>query len=145
MWCHGRVRVAALGVSQGNVTVGFPRRLSPLDARSSRFAVIAVFVLAVAIALGGFMHPSGTSTIRCAPRCSDSATVTRTAGASSTCIQDPGCGGGGATTTRAPVSPTVLAQPSAPVTAPVLTYHGAESPTAAIDRIATSGLFRPPR
>jgi hypothetical protein len=144
MWCHVLVRVAALGVSQVDLRVG-PNRFTTPDARGYRFALAAVFVLAIAIAFAGFARPSDTTALRCAPRCSDSPTLARSAGTSQTCIQDPGCGGAATMTSHATASPVVLAQPTVPVTATVVGYSGHHAPAPAADRVATSGLFRPPR
>jgi hypothetical protein len=107
--------------------------------------LVAVFVLAIAMTFGGLVRPSDATAVRCAPRCSGSSTLVRSSGNPQACIQDPGCGGAATITSHATASPVVLAQPSAPVTAAVVGYSGHETTIPASDRVATSGLFRPPR
>jgi hypothetical protein len=122
-----------------------PTRFTTPDARPYRFALVAVFVLAIAMAFGGLVRPSDATAVRCAPRCSGSTSLTRSSGTPQACLQDPGCGGAATITSHATASPVVLAQTSAPVTAAIVGYSGHETTVPASDRVATSGLFRPPR
>jgi hypothetical protein len=144
MWLHVRVRLAAVGVYQIDLGVAAPNRIAPRDA-PRRFAVVAVLVVVAALAFSVFVHPFDSSATRCAPRCSGSSTVTRSSGTSSTCIQDPGCGGAAVTTSRAPASPAIVVQPATPAKAAAVGYRGHETIAPVADRLTTSGLFRPPR